>query len=336
MNIRHVLGSAILVSILGFSLPAQALDGPERITRHALSAPPATEQSVAALATYLAPPTMAPIDRAWSIFVWIGDRINYDVEAYLAGRVRDAKVTAEDVLNKRITVCDGFAALYAALARAAGLDVMIVQGYAKAYGVKAHETFTTPNHAWILLKLDGAWHTVDPTWGAGYVHQDAYTRLRDTVYFYGEADELKFTHWPLEATWRTAMGLDLGKAEFEAQPRVDPGLFRAGIRGSAISAAIAEPGYSGLVTVYEQNHRGLKALSVPLAAKLRAGQAYPIRVEAPAFDDIVVMHADGITSIPRQGSRFEGEIRPGPGSMLIGGRPREGGRLSGLFQYAVE
>ena len=45
-------------------------------------------------------------------FIWIGDRITYDVDAYLKGEVRDSKVTAEGVLQRRATVCDGFAALF--------------------------------------------------------------------------------------------------------------------------------------------------------------------------------------------------------------------------------
>jgi len=56
--------------------------------------------------------------------------------------------------------------------------------------------FSAANHAWNLVALDGRWQVIDPTWGAGYVFQDRYTRKIDTVYFIGQAEELKFTHWP--------------------------------------------------------------------------------------------------------------------------------------------
>ncbi len=315
---------------------AHATEGRPEVTRHALAASPAVEQSIAGLAGYLAPNSFSPADRAWSIFVWIGDRITYDVDAYLRGRVRDTNVTADDVLKRRVTVCDGFAALFAALARAAGLEVVIVEGYAKAYGVPEYTTFDTTNHAWNLVTLDGRWNVVDPTWGAGYVFQDRYTKQIDTVYFLGQADELKFTHWPVDANWRKAMGLNLTKTQFEAQPNVDPGLFRAGVRGSAISAAIAEPGYKGLVTVFEQNHRGLKVQSIPLTQHLRAGQPYRFRIQAQAFEELVVMNGGGGVSLAGNDGIINGEFRPQPGSMLVAGRPKEGGRLTGLFQYTVE
>lgn len=315
---------------------AHAADGRPEVTRHALAAPAAAEQTVARLAAYLAAPSFSPADRAWAIFVWIGDRIAYDIDAYLQGRVRDSTVTAEEVLKRRVTVCDGFAALYLALAKAAGLETVIAHGYAKAYGVPEHTVFTTANHAWNLVTLDGRWQVVDPTWGAGYVFQGRYTKQIDTVYFLGQSDQLKFTHWPDEVNWRQAMGLTLSKSQFEAQPNVDPGLFRAGIRGSEISATIAEPNYKGLVTVFEQNHRGLKVLTMPLAQRLRAGQPYRFRMQAAAFDEIVVMNG-GVT-VPLAGSdgAIDGEFRPVPGSMLVAGRPKDGGRLSGLFQYQVD
>jgi hypothetical protein len=315
---------------------AHAAEGRPEVSRHALAAPAAAEQSIASLARYLAPSSFSPADKAWSIFVWIGDRVSYDVDAYLGGRVRDAKVTAEHVLSRRVTVCDGFAALYDALTRAAGLEVVIVEGYAKAYGVPEYTAFNTTNHAWNLVMLDGRWQVVDPTWGAGYVFQARYTKQIDTVYFLGQSEELKFTHWPVDANWRKIMGLTLTKTQFEAQPNVDPGLFRAGVKGSAISAAIAEPGYNGLVTVFEQNHRGLKVQSIPLAQHLRAGQSYRFQMQAKQFEEIVVMNGGSAVTLAGNNGAINGEFRPQPGSALIAGRPKEGGRLTGLFQYTVD
>lgn len=334
LSIR-LLRVAMAVIVLGVS-GAHAAEGRAEITRHALAAPRSVEQSIAVLADYLAPARFSATDKAWSIFIWVGDRIAYDVEAFLRGQVRDTTVTADDVLRRRLTVCDGFAAVFSALARAAGLEVATVQGYAKAYGVAEYSVFTTPNHAWNMVLFDGRWQLIDPTWGAGYVFQDRYAKQLDTVYFLGQPDELKFTHWPIDANWRQTTGFTLSKGQFEAQPRVDPGLFRAGVRGSDISATIAEPGYAGLVTVFEQNHRGLKVQSIPLVQRLRSGQRYRFQMQADAFDEVVVMNAGTTTLLDRKNGRIDAEFRPSPGSMLVAGRPRDGGRLSGLFQYTVE
>jgi hypothetical protein len=334
LMMRWLCGLSVVAAL--WCVPARAAEGPPEVTRHALAAPAEVERSIAGLAAYLAPASFSSADKAWAIFTWIGDRIGYDVDAYLRGEYRDSKVTAEDVLKRRVTVCDGFAALFLALARAPGLEAAVVQGYAKAYGVAEYTVFDSANHAWNMARLEGRWYTIDATWGAGYVFQDRYTKLLDPVYFLGQADELKFTHWPLDPDWRQAMGLSLSKGQFEAQPKVDPGLFRAGVGGSAISRAIAEPGYRGLVTVFEQNHRGLKVESIPLTQYLRAGQPYRFRMQAQAFEEIVLMNGGSSTPLAGNAGFFDGELRPAAGSVLVAGRMKEGGRLTGLFQYSVD
>lgn len=331
----QLLRALIATIVIGVSA-VHAAEGRPDITRHALAASRSVEQSIAVLADYLAPARFSPADKAWSIFIWIGDRIAYDVDAYLRGQARDTTITADDVLRRRTAVCDGFAALFSAIASAAGLEVTTIQGYAKAYGVAEFSAFSTPNHAWNMVSIDGRWHLIDPTWGAGHVFQDRYAKQLDTVYFLGQIEELKFTHWPIDANWRQMMGFTLSKSQFEAQPGIDPGLFRAGVRGSDISAAIAEPRYAGLVTVFEQNHRGLKVQSIPLAQRLRSDQRYRFQMRADAFDEVVVMNAGTTTVLDGKNGWIDAEFRPAAGSMLVAGRPRDGGRLSGLFQYTVE
>lgn len=335
MGAHRWLGAWVVAGVL-WAAVAQGAEGRPEVTRHALAAPEAAEQTVVLLARYLAPEGFSPADKAWSIFIWIGDRIVYDVEAYLQGRVRDATVTAEDVLKRRITVCDGYARLFAALAKAAGLEVGIIEGYAKAYGLADDVVFATPNHAWNVVVLNGQWDVVDPTWGAGYVFQDRYHKLLDTLYFQSRAEELKFTHWPLDARWRQTIGLRLSKSGFEGQPRVDPGLFRAGVGGAAVSAAIAESGFRRLVTVFEQNHHGLVVRSIPLSFYLRQGLPYRFRMNAQAFEEVVVMNGGSTVTLASANGEVNDELQPMPGSLLVAGRLKETGRLTGLFQYEVE
>lgn len=308
----------------------------EPVIKHALDAPKAVEASIDSLSSYLAPKGFSDLDRAWSIFVWMGDRIAYDEHAYLSGLFRNANVTAEEVLRNRQTVCDGFVKLYIALAKRAGLEVMTTEGYAKAYGVKPGEVFTVPNHAWIMLKVGQTWQQVDPTWGAGFVFDGKYTKQLDPDYFLGQMEELKFTHWPLDESVRRNLAFRLTKAQFEVQPTVDPGLFRAGVKGHQISEVIQQGDFKGLVSVFEQNHRGLRVVNMPLTARLHSQKSYKFQFDASAFDEVVLMYDGGIYRLERNGTTFSGELNPVAGSLLVAGRPTTGGRLSGLFQYAVE
>lgn len=339
---RHSMGSAtkIFAAALALQLicikPALAAVGSAELERHALAAPVAAESSVPALAAYLVSNANTDADKAWVIFRWIGDRVSYDIDAYLAGRMRDANATAEQVLARRTSICDGYAVLFRDLARNAGLEVTKLSGYAKAYGVPADTVFANENHAWNLVRIQGVWRIVDPTWGAGYINGDRYKKKLDPLYFFAEPQQIKFTHWSQDATWRGVAVAGIAKAEFETMPQVDPGLFHAGVSGEALSAAAQTPGFREFVHVFEQNHQDLVLLEAPLVAHLRAGAEYRLRYRSDAFEEIVAIHDGKWERLTRAGNIFEANIRPGPGNILITGRPKSTGRPTSLFEYTVE
>ncbi|TRZ66341.1 MAG: hypothetical protein D4S02_07050 [Rhodocyclaceae bacterium] len=316
--------------------PTFAVEGSRDLEKHALAAPAAVEGSIPTLAKYLVMNAKTEGDKAWVIFRWIADRISYDIDAYLSGRFRDLNTSSEQVLAKRSSVCDGYVVLFSELARHAGLEVMKISGYAKAYGLPVSSVFAEENHAWILVRVAGEWRTIDPTWGAGYVAEDRYSKKLDPLYFYSEPHQIKFTHWSNNAAWRSVAVAGISKAEFESMPQVDPGLFHAGAKGEALSTAARMPGFREFVHVFEQNHHDLVLLEAPLAAHLRAGASYRFRYRSDAFDEIIAIHGGKWQPMARAGNVFEADIQPGPGTILITGRLKSVGRPTGLFEYTVE
>lgn len=315
---------------------ALAVEGSADLARHALAAPAAVESSIPALAAYLVSRASTDDEKAWAIFRWIADRVSYDIDSYLAGHARDPNVTAEQVLARRTSVCDGYALLFRELARHAGLDAIKVSGYAKAYGVPANSVIAEENHAWNLVRIDGRWRVVDPTWGAGYVFGDQYKKKLDPLYFFALPQQIKFTHWSNDANWRSVAVPGIAKADFETMPQVDPGLFHAGVDGEALSAAAQAPGFREFVHVFEQNHQDLVLLEAPLAAHLKAGGEYSFRYRTDAFEEIVAIHDGQWERLSRSGNVFAATIRPGAGSVMILGRPKSASRPTSLFEYIVE
>jgi hypothetical protein len=100
--------------------------------------------------------------KARALYEWVGTRIAYDddkVEAYVTrGEWREQ--TPETTFTTRKGVCIDYARLYAAMARAAGLDARVVTGlgYDGRGGYGAH--------AWneVYLPASGKWVPLDPTW----------------------------------------------------------------------------------------------------------------------------------------------------------------------------
>ena len=63
------------------------------------------------------------------IYRWISKNIRYHLAGYLREEARDS--SAETVLKKRRGVCAGYANLFAAMAKEAGLKVKVISGDAK-------------------------------------------------------------------------------------------------------------------------------------------------------------------------------------------------------------
>ena len=47
------------------------------------------------------------------------------------------------------------------------LEIETVTGYSKGYGYSPSKRFKDVDHAWNLIKIDGAWRMFDATWGEG-------------------------------------------------------------------------------------------------------------------------------------------------------------------------
>ncbi|MDR2896343.1 MAG: hypothetical protein LBV30_06790 [Propionibacteriaceae bacterium] len=72
---------------------------------------------------------------------------------------------AVGVLINHSGVCMSYALAFKALADAAGLESVVITGYADDSGI---------GHAWVKVKIDGGWQVIDPTWNSDYYH-DGYS-----------------------------------------------------------------------------------------------------------------------------------------------------------------
>ena len=93
---------------------------------YADAAPASAEQSVAALAAYLAKSGPDDLTRTRAVYRWVTRHIDYDVPGFLAGNYGD--YTPEGVLRRRVAVCEGYSRLAQALGTAMGLRVEVVKG----------------------------------------------------------------------------------------------------------------------------------------------------------------------------------------------------------------
>lgn len=154
------------------------------------------------LANELTGPFSSPTDKARVLFTWLHHNIEYDVKSFFNNSVKGS--TPASTLASGLAVCEGYANLFAELARHSGLEAVVVSGHGKGFGYQelASGSPIPPyegNHAWNAVKIDnGQWKLIDATWGAGAVQGagQPYLKRFEPAMFANSNDELGLRHYP--------------------------------------------------------------------------------------------------------------------------------------------
>ncbi|KAK4165257.1 hypothetical protein QBC43DRAFT_316377 [Cladorrhinum sp. PSN259] len=115
----------------------------------------------------------SPTDKARAIFTWCHHNIAYDTYAFFNKCIKYGQTVEEQIFSGR-AVCEGYARIYEAVARAAGLDCTLVSGHGKGFGyepgMSPSQITDRENHAWNAVRVDnGEWKLIDACWGAGFL-----------------------------------------------------------------------------------------------------------------------------------------------------------------------
>jgi hypothetical protein len=220
-NIVFVMICGLAVSNLAAEPDYSSID------RHALAAPLSVTNSIQTLSKYLIQPAHSDTEKARAIFRWMTANIRYDTEGYFSGNCENT--SAEGTLKSRKSVCAGYGNLFEALATSAGLEVVVIPGYAKGTGyIPGQAIPTESNHDWNAVRIGGRWQLIDATWGAGHLEGREFIQEFDDHYFMTLPEKFVFDHFPEEAKWQL-LDKPLSMAEFGVKPKVWSDFFRYGI-----------------------------------------------------------------------------------------------------------
>ncbi len=191
------------------------------------AAPRAAEQSVPALAGYLARSGPDDVTRARALYRWVTRHVAYDVAGFRSGNYGD--LTPDGVLRRRLTVCEGYARLTQVLGSAMGLQIAMIKGWSKGYSYTSGEKLDGPvNHAWNAVMIGGKWRLMDLTWGSGYLDEKMqFVRSFQEHYFFTSPEEFLFDHLPADPNWQF-VERPISSAEFSDLVYVRPMFFEAG------------------------------------------------------------------------------------------------------------
>ncbi|XP_053314921.1 kyphoscoliosis peptidase-like [Spea bombifrons] len=123
--------------------------------------------SVETLVKELLRDSSTDLEKTRAIWIWTCTHIEYDVAGYSNTALRSSD--PDDIFRTRKGVCAGYASIFQKMCTIAGVQCITVSGYAKGISYTIGQTIPgKSNHAWNMVYLQGGWHLLDSTWGAGH------------------------------------------------------------------------------------------------------------------------------------------------------------------------
>ncbi|KAL2277053.1 hypothetical protein FJTKL_00334 [Diaporthe vaccinii] len=182
-------------------LVCRDFSGPDSVAAQYPSSAIDRRDPVGYLASVLCGPFPSSTDKARAIFTWCHHNIAYDVEGFFGGCIQ--RGTASDTIFSGKAVCEGYARVYEAIAKRAGLECIVVGGHGKGYGFTPLKEGERPpprkasGHAWNAVKIDnGYWKLLDACWGAGSVSGQSYNQHFKPNQFTASNEMFGMTHFP--------------------------------------------------------------------------------------------------------------------------------------------
>lgn len=313
------LWGVVACLLAGAPVLAQAL-APVRdyaaIDQYVLATPAAETADIPRLAAYLTRPARDDFDKARALYRWITGNIVYDVESYLRGDY--SHCTAEDTLERRRAICQGYSALFQALAEAAGLEVATISGYGKGAGYVPGDTFADTNHSWSAVHVGDQWYLLDCTWGAGHLAgRGKFVRRFEEFYFLTPPAQLIYNHLPEDPKWQL------------------------------LPEAVSMAGYTQLVLPRPEFFRYGLALGSHREAVIECGKRLQVTVEAPASVYMLAklkQDDQDVTTWPVKGQRLGKAVSfaltvptPGTYELVLYANPKTlSGTYDSVLRYSVE
>ncbi len=306
-----------------------------KLDAHALHTPQSATKNIIALADYLIQPCKNDMEKARVIFRWLANNIVYDDVAYNTDALNIW--SSEEVLDRRMGVCEDFSNLFLALSEAAGLEAVKISGYSKGYGFSQGERFEKPNHAWNAFKADGTWHLLDATWGQGngvtvngkLKSKKAYADF----WFDTDPKAFVFSHLPEAAQWQL-LEAPILLSTYEKMPAASPEIFNIGFSTNGLLQAGRKGQLEKLVTVYD-NALNVRAIKVNPSGRLTEESDFEFIFECKACSDMVFINNGGWTFLDKSGSRFTGAVFPTLGELTIFARRNKKEDFRGVLKYEI-
>lgn len=170
------------------------------VDKLALNTPPSKTASVKILSDYLCAEQPDETHKIRAIYAWITLNIAYfdstDEDELWATPEHIKRQNPEQVLRNQNAVCQGFANLFCALAKEAGIPCEVATGLVK----NADGTVERIGHAWAVARVENQWHLFDPTWAVPAPGLNRW--IVKEPFFKADPERFLLQHLPDDPVWQ--------------------------------------------------------------------------------------------------------------------------------------
>ena len=192
------------------------------------------------------------LEKFRSIYKWVCNNIGYDYGLYDEYKRKTERLHGDEfsdwnkkfskrvlsiLLNRKVTVCTGYAYLVKELSFHAGILCKVVDGYGRNSRANIRGK-GLPNHSWNAVMLNNEWYLCDPTWSSGAIDTriSTFVQAFDDSYFLADPELFIRNHYPLDSSMmllknKPSLGIFLNSpllytGAYKSQVRpLQPGLF---------------------------------------------------------------------------------------------------------------
>ncbi|MEM6726153.1 MAG: transglutaminase domain-containing protein, partial [Bacteroidota bacterium] len=245
-------------------------------------------------------------EKARAIYVWLTKNIRYDDDAY--NSEQSGAYKAKDVFRERTAVCEGFSNLFLAMGEEVGLEIKKVIGYSKGASYVPGSRLEESDHAWNIIKIDGAWRVFDATWGEGggdFVTGQLVSKKEFNDYWFNvDPYEAIFNHFPEDESL-TFVEPAISLFDYEQLPYIRSAFFKLGFDGKeAFQIALEDPDYD-FPFCFDFKAK-VKVINAPIHKYLEVGKTYSFQFESPNANAMAaILTETDWNSFKKEGNQFK-------------------------------
>lgn len=133
-----------------------------------------------------------------AIYFYTASSISYDMASLSApANSLTSNERIEKTMQTHKGVCTDYALVFNELARLVNIQSVIIHGYTKQNG-----KIDVLSHAWCAAKINQKWRFFDPTWGAGYILNNRFTKKFNNRFYNIQPSQMVQSHIPYDYLWQ--------------------------------------------------------------------------------------------------------------------------------------